>query len=795
MPPIDRIPFHWRLWAGTLLAVVLLLLAVYLQRGTFADLAYAGALLTTLSIVIGMARWAKSSSLVRGLIYGAAVFIIFAQILDISENFPAIKSVPILGSDSSWNGHLNTIGLALGMLMVFTALLRALHESVEGKLAHERYRLLADNAADVISTVDMTLQSTYVSPSVTRLRGFTPEEVMKQRPDEYMTSESCARAIETFQTELERFRKGLRGPEESTNLELEFRCKDGSTVWMETGLRLLLNHEGDPTGIIAVSREITKRRQAEQTLRESEARFRALVENAPVCIHEIDLDGHICSMNPCGLRLVSVEAESEVIGRPYLDYVAESDRARVASKLQGAIAGESVSYEYTSICHEEIRCFTSDVVPVKDDDGRVVRLLAITNDITEQMRAKEARKRLEEQLYQAQKLESVGRLAGGVAHDFNNMLGVVLGRAELALSELNDDCESRAHLVEIRSFCKRAADLTRQLLAFAQRQTAEPDTVHLNQAVGGSLKMLQRSLDDRIQIHWEPTAELWPILVDPSQVDQILLNLVVNARDAITGAGQITIETQNVVLAGDRSLPFPGFTPGEYVRLRVSDTGCGMPPETRDRAFEPFYTTKEDGERTGLGLATVYGIIKQNKGFIGLESEPGHGSTITIHFPRHHGAAPARERKGTPETLARGTETILLVEDEPALLQAAESMLVRLGYTVLTASTPHAAIQVYENKENPIDLLLTDVVMPNMNGRELVETLLARDPALRILYMSGFASGLFGDDGILEENVNFMQKPFTYKQLAAKVREALDQPPAIETQMLPDTAPQPDDTP
>ena len=386
----------------------------------------------------------------------------------------------------------------------------------------------------------------------------------------------------------------------------------------------------------------------------------------------------------------------------------------------------------------------------------------------------ETRIKLEDELQHAQKMESVGRLAGGVAHDFNNMLGVIIGHANLALMDVAPTQPLHVNLLEIRKAAERSADLTRQLLAFARKQTITPKLVNLNETVAGMLKMLQRIIGEGIDLQWQPEEGAWPVKVDPSQLDQILANLCINARDAISDLGKITIETRNVTVDETYLLEFNGGAPGDYVRLTVSDNGCGMDTDTMALIFEPFFTTKGPGKGTGLGLATVYGAVKQNNGFIYTQSRQGLGTTISVFLPRSEGdTSPARIESATGPA-ARGHETILLVEDEPAILNIATMLLTRQGYTVLAADSPRAAIDLAREHDGEISLLLTDVVMPEMNGRELAKELLSRHHLLKRLFMSGFTADVIAHHGVIDEGVNFIQKPFSMHALASKVRDVLD---------------------
>jgi nitrogen-specific signal transduction histidine kinase/CheY-like chemotaxis protein len=394
-------------------------------------------------------------------------------------------------------------------------------------------------------------------------------------------------------------------------------------------------------------------------------------------------------------------------------------------------------------------------------------------DITERKRAEAEREKLQAQLTQAQKMESVGRLAGGVAHDFNNMLQVILGNTALALEDLPPDGPLRESLEETRKSAERSADLTRQLLAFARKQTIAPKLLDLNDTVQGALKMLRRLIGEDIQLAWLPQADLWRVKMDPSQLDQILANLCVNARDAISNTGRTTIETSNVVLDDTYMQSHPDCVAGDYVMLAVSDTGHGMDADTRAHLFEPFFTTKGVGKGTGLGLATVFGIVKQNHGLINVYSEPTRGTTFKIYLPRA-GAETTAAAEVVQQRPLRGSETVLFVEDEEQILNLGKRILQRQGYTVLAAPAPEQALALAAQHAGPIHLLVTDVVMPGMNGKELVERVRISRPDLKCLFMSGYTADIIAHHGVLEAGVAFLQKPFTIHTLAEKVREVLE---------------------
>ena len=434
---------------------------------------------------------------------------------------------------------------------------------------------------------------------------------------------------------------------------------------------------------------------------------------------------------------------------------------RIAGRLAGVVCIEHVGENRQ--WHADEEAFAGMVASVAAE-----MLISKARKVTE-----EARARLEEQLHQAQKMESVGRLAGGVAHDFNNMLQAILSNVTLILQDIPPGNTWRENMEEIQKCALRSADLTRQLLAFARKQTVIPKVLDLNSAIEGMLKMLRRLIGENINLIWMPAAHLWPVKMDPSQIDQILANLCVNARDAIGGIGKVTIQTANISFNEAFCTSHVGFVPGNFVMLTVSDSGSGMDKETIQHLFEPFFTTKGIGHGTGLGLATVYGIVKQNLGFINVTSEPGCGSTFKIFLPQQSDKKPLTESKDLAHPISRGHETVLVVEDEPAILRIVSKTLEGLGYTLLTASTPAEAIRHAKEHNGKIDLLITDVVMPEMNGRELSNHLLQLHPGLKRLYMSGYTADVMAHHGVLDGGINFIEKPFTIPALADKVRKTL----------------------
>ncbi len=510
-------------------------------------------------------------------------------------------------------------------------------------------------------------------------------------------------------------------------------------------------------------------------LQENEERFRATFEQAAVGVAHVAPDGRWLRVNRKLCDIVGYSRE-DLLKMTIQDITHPDDLEGDLDYLRQMLAEEisTQSMEKRYLRKDGLVVWINlTVSTVRQTSGDPMYFLYVVEDISERKMAEEEKEKLQRQLVQAQKMESVGRLAGGVAHDYNNMLSVIIGYADLALKKTDSAQPLHAELKQIHSAAKRSADITRQLLAFARQQTIDPKVLDLNEAVEGMLKMIRRLIGEDIDLAWLPKAGPGAVKMDPTQIDQILANLCVNARDAIAGVGKIIIETDNVVFDETYCSFHAGFEPGEYVMLSVADDGCGMEKEKLDHIFEPFFTTKGMGKGTGLGLATVYGIAKQNDGFINVYSEPEKGTTFRIYLPCYKdkiqkisSERPAKEIKG-------GSETILLVEDEPALLELGQEMLEVMGYRVLAAGTPGEAIRLAKEHGGQIGLLLTDVVMPEMDGRDLANRLLSLYPNLKRLYMSGHTANVISHRGVLEADMCFLQKPFSMEDLSDKVREAL----------------------
>jgi len=533
------------------------------------------------------------------------------------------------------------------------------------------------------------------------------------------------------------------------------------------------DEQGRPLRMLGTHTDITERKLAEEAIREGEERFRLTFQTSPDAININRLnDGMFVDINEGFTQLTGYTRE-DVIGRTSLEidlWHNPADRQELVRGLQekGHYSGLEARFRFKN-GSVGVGLMSARII----SPGGIPHIISITRDITERKRMEQERDKLSGQLLQSQKMEAVGRLAGGVAHDFNNMLQTILGHSDLALAKIGPDGVLRDDLLEISKAAERSADLTRQLLAFARKQTVSPRVLDMNDAVGGMLKMLRRLIGEDIELIWKPGPELWPVKVDPAQVDQILANLSVNARDAISGVGMLTIETDNAVLDETYCENKAGFLPGQYVLLVVSDNGCGMDKEVIGHLFEPFFTTKEVGKGTGLGLATVYGIVKQNNGFIDVYSEPGRGTTFKVYLPRVE-VGPEIKTAAVEQKPMTGSETVLLVEDDEAILRLGTLMLERHGYTVLVAQTPNAALALVQKYEGPIHLLVTDVVMPEMNGKDLKTKITALRPETKTLFMSGYTANVIAHHGVLEEDLHFLQKPFSVHALTKKVREVLE---------------------
>ncbi len=544
----------------------------------------------------------------------------------------------------------------------------------------------------------------------------------------------------------------------------EYGTVKGKFLHLDVHKAPLFDDQGELIGVVGSARDITERKQAEA----ERERLVLAIEQTSETIVITDTSGAIVYANPAFERTTGYSREEALGLNPRLLKSSKHDDAFYAEMWSTLQRGEVWSGQIVNK-KKDGSLFTEEAVisPVRDRFGVTVSYVAVKRDITDSIR-------LEEQLHQAQKMESIGQLAGGVAHDFNNMLGVILGRVEMAMARLEPSHPIGHHLKDIRQAAERSTELTRQLLTFARKQAITPKVLDLNETIAAMLKMLQRLIGERIELVWHPGNNLWPVLIDPVQVDQILANLCVNARDAIKGIGTVTITTGNIGINEYDQCGLHGLEPEGYVRLSVSDDGCGMDQETIAHIFEPFFTTKAVGVGTGLGLATIYGIVKQNKGHIDVHSTPGQGSTFTVFLPKAFGTTGEDSEKHQDHAPERGRETILLVEDEPLILTMAQSMLEMLGYIVLVAQTPGEAMHKATTHPEKIDLLLTDVIMPEMSGLDLAQRMQLIRPGLKCLFMSGYTADILDRQTGGAEPIDLIEKPFMIHDLAVKVRAILN---------------------
>ena len=525
----------------------------------------------------------------------------------------------------------------------------------------------------------------------------------------------------------------------------------------------ILDSEGNPLYLLGISEDVTEQVKSSEELKKIKKWLDSFLESTADGLSIYDAELNLVVINEKASEYFSDEVRNAgLVGRNFWDLLKYHPDPDFLKPIVENVLETGTPYD-----HDE-----SILVGDKElwANLRIFRIGKgigfVSSDITE-------KKNLEEKLFQIQKIESIGKFAGGIAHDFNNFLGAIIGHAELAMLDNKDEtCQS--HLTDILKAAERSAQLTRQLLAFARKQNISPRIMNLNAAIDGIQKMLKSLIGDSIEVAWEPAEDLWKVRMDPSQIDQLIVNLCVNARDAIEGSGRILIKTENIFIDESYCSYHPESTVGEYICLSVNDNGKGMDKKTQSMIFEPFFTTKEAGKGTGLGLATVHGIVKQNKGFINIYSEPGYGTTMKIFIPGNI-SGDIEVGKLDRKAAEQGNETVLLIEDDPSMLEMTSIMLESLGYKVIGADSPGKALQIVSGREQDIDLVLCDVIMPHMNGRLLMDRLLEIDPGLRYMFMSGYTDDVISQYNILEEGIHLIEKPFTRTLMATRIREILDE--------------------
>ena len=560
----------------------------------------------------------------------------------------------------------------------------------------------------------------------------------------------------------ELFRELVAGRRDTYSIESRYLARDARIVWGQRAAALVRGADSKPRFAISMVQDVTERKQAEEALRGSEERYRELFENANDMVYTLDLEGKLTAINRAGETITGYDRD-ELLGRDFAPLMApENDDA---DALDATL--DTRMYECSILAKDGRRVAVEVATTVIREHGRAVGFQGVARDVSE-------RRELEERLRQAQKMEAIGLLAGGVAHDFNNMLTAITGYSHLAVGALDSGRGvRRSDIEEIAKAADRAGALTSQLLAFSRKQMLRPEVIDLNDVVGDLDKMLRRLIGEHIDVVTAFGGGVGRVKADRSQLEQVIVNLAVNARDAMPEGGRLTIETSAVDANEVSAKTGPG-SPGPYVLLTVTDTGHGMDAATRERIFEPFFTTKDMGHGTGLGLSTVYGVVTQSGGQVVVESEPGAGTAFMVYLPRVEEALPQAERAFAPVENGRNGETILLVEDEEIVRKLIRDALRTSGYTVVEAGDGAQAIEICRARQEPVDLVVTDVAMPNMTGPELIERLLDSYPGLRVLFVSGYADGRFSQRTTLKPGTDLLQKPFTPSKLAQKVRELLD---------------------
>lgn len=622
----------------------------------------------------------------------------------------------------------------------------------------ELFRLISENAADLITIVDMHWNRIYNSLSYEKVLGYSADELKRSSPFEQIHPEDRARVREATE---EARRTGVGLP-----MEYRIRHKDGTWRILESTASVIRNSKCGSDKIVIVNRDITERKRSAEAFQRSETSFRSVVEGAPYGIFKANLTGKLLMVNPALEKMLGYQSQHEMLAvnlaSDIYRHPAEYQKISQLFLRDQHFKDVEVEWKRKDGAFITVRC---SGWPAKDESGAYIEVFA--EDVTE-------RRVLERQLRMAQKMEAVGRLSGGIAHDFNNLLGVIIGYIEVIKRTLVPGQPSFEYAEEIEKAGQRAVSLTRQLLAFSRQQVLEPVILNLNTLVSEMEKMLPRLIGEDIQLNLILDPTVAHVKADSGQIEQVVMNLAVNARDAMPDGGKLTIQTANAELDAAFAREHPGSVPGKYVMLAVTDTGTGMDPETQAQIFEPFFTTKGRDQGTGLGLATVYGVVKQSSGYIGVESEKGMGASFKVYLPRIEQPVAAPTRRSPHPPTVRGSETILLVEDAEPLRMLTQLFLKENGYQVLTAADGAEAQAAAAQNPGPIHLLLTDVVMPGINGRVLAESLAPRHPAMKVLYISGYTDSFIAGHGVLEQGIHLLHKPFTEEALMRKVREILD---------------------
>ncbi|HYA94132.1 MAG TPA: PAS domain S-box protein [Thermodesulfobacteriota bacterium] len=636
--------------------------------------------------------------------------------------------------------------------------------------SEEKYRTILETMWDGYWETDVRGNFTFVNDAQCRTSGCTRERLIGMNNRQFTSEEEAKKMHQVFN-------RVYRTGEPVKSYQFEYTRRDGTKSCNEISVSLMRDTEGKPIGFQGVSRDITERKRAEEALLESEEQYRLSFTNVSDVIFTLNSNLVVSSISPSVERILGYKVE-ELVNRPIqdLNLIPPEYLEKAFSETMRIFSGEQISNSiYEFIAKDGTRRVGEISGSPLHNNGKIVGSISVARDITERKQAEEEKSSLQEQLRQSQKMEAIGQLAGGVAHDFNNLLTVIKGYSQLSLLDLKENDPLWENIQEIQKATQRATDLTRQLLAFSRRQVLDLKVLNLNVLLKDLDKMLRRIIGEDIELVTLLTEDLGKVKIDPNQIEQVIFNLAVNARDAMPSGGKLTIETADVELDEEYARVHVGVTPGRYVSLSVSDTGIGMTREVKEKVFDPFFTTKEKGKGTGLGLSMVYGIVKQSNGNIMVYSEPHRGTTFRIYLPRTEEEADIlgdREEKDFPP---RGSETVLLVEDDELVRNLANRLLEQQGYRVLKASNGQEALLVAkEHVGETIHLLLADIVMPQMGGKELADWLKISRPNVKVLYTSGYSDDAIVHHGVLDPGTHFLQKPFSLKTLSQKVREVLD---------------------
>ena len=636
-----------------------------------------------------------------------------------------------------------------------------------------RYRLLVDAITDyAIYMLDPDGVVTSWNAGAERFKGYVADEIIGQHFSVFYTEEDRAAGLPA--TALATAAKAGRFEREGWRVR-----KDGTRFWAHVVIDPIWGEGGALIGFAKITRDLTERREAEAALRQSEQQFRLLVQGvADYAIYMLDPRGNVSSWN-LGAQRIKGYAPDEIVGEHFSRFYTEEDRAAGLPAHGLATAEREGRWETEGwrLRKDGSRFWAHVVIDcIRDDDGKVIGFAKITRDITERREAQRELEQAREALFQSQKMEAVGQLTGGVAHDFNNLLTVIIGGLDTLKRSEPDEAVRRARALDMAIHAaERAANLTARLLAFSRRQPLQPTPTDLNILARNMTELLHRTLGESVELEGVLASRLWKVEVDQNQLESAILNLAVNARDAMPGGGKLTIETANTYLDAAYSATDAEVRAGQYAVLAVSDTGAGMTKETLAKAFEPFYTTKEVGRGTGLGLSMVYGFVKQSGGHVTIYSEPDQGTTVKLYFPRYTGSGAVDTAPEAFSPPASAGEVVLVVEDNDDVRAYSVMSLTELGYQVLEARDAEMALSILETDQR-IDLLFTDVVLPGVSGRVLVDRAVALRPDLKVLFTTGYSRDAIVHQGRLDAGVQLISKPFTFDQLAARVRDTLDLP-------------------